>query len=302
MSGLDPDRAPPMFSPQRVWTLATSTFTQLVRMKTFYFLAVFAVIVIAASNLNLLYTPVQQLKVIRETSMGAMSIFSWLFAIAATAILIPRDIEDRILYTILSKPVPRLEYLVGKLIGVLMVIGVSLAVMYGFFSLILLFQEHNIIANEMARMSNSPRFTAEDRATEAAMIAAYGPDLNLLVGVLAVFLKSSVLAAVTMLVSTFASSSLFTIIISFVIFLIGHFHKMTTEFWVVEKQGGWITQLLNKLLVLVIPDFQIFNITDSIAAGQTVPMSLIAHMSALALMYLIILTLASWFLFSDKEF
>ena len=155
--------------------------------------------------------------------MGAMSIFSWLFAISATAILIPRDIEDRTLYTILSKPVPRLEYLIGKLMGVLMVIGVALVVMYGFFSLILWFQEHSIISTEMARMSQNPRFTDEDRATEAAMIAAYGPDLNLLFGVLAVFLKSAVLAAVAMLVSTFASSSLFTIIISFVIFLIGHF-------------------------------------------------------------------------------
>lgn len=296
------ERAPSLFSIQRIWTLATSTFTQLVRMKTFYFLAVFAVVVIAAGNLNLLYTPVQQLKVIRETSVGAMSIFSWLFAISATAILIPRDIEDRTLYTILSKPVPRLEYLIGKLTGVLMVIGVSLAVMYGFFLVILFFQEQSIISTEMARMSANPRFTDEDRATEAAMIAAHGPDLNLLYGVLAVFLKSAVLAAVAMLVSTFASSSLFTIIISFVVFLIGHFHKMMTEFWVVEQQGGWVTEMLSKVLVLVIPDFQIFNISESISAGLTVPLPLIGQMCALALMYLIVFTIASWFLFSDKEF
>lgn len=296
------DFAPSFFSISRIWTLATSTFTQLVRMKTFYFLAVFAVIVIAASNLNLLYTPVQQLKVIRETSLGAMSIFAWLFAISATAILIPRDIEDRTLYTILSKPVPRLDYLIGKLTGVLLVIGTALVAMYALFSVILYFQEYSIISSEMARMTSNPRFTAEDRATEAAMISAYGPDLNLLYGVLAVFLKSAVLAAVAMAVSTFASSSLFTIIISFVIFLVGHFHKMITDFWVVEQQGGVITKFFGKILVLVIPDFQIFNITDSISAGQTVPLYLIAQMSALALMYLVIFTLVSWFLFADKEF
>ncbi|MFK5921483.1 MAG: hypothetical protein QM496_04845 [Verrucomicrobiota bacterium] len=293
---------PPIFSLQRVWTLASSTFTQLVRMKTFYFLAVFAVLVIAASNLNLLYTPVQQLKVIRETSLGAMSIFSWLFAISATAVLIPRDLEDRTLYTILSKPVPRLEYLVGKLMGVLLVIGVALALMYAFFSVILYFQEYSIISSEMAHMAQNPRYTDQDRASEAAMIAAYGPDLNLLIAVLAVFLKSAVLAAVAMLVSTFASSSLFTIIISFVIFLIGHFHKMATDFWVVEQQGGMITRILGKILVLVIPDFQIFNIADSVSGGQTVSLNLVTQMSALALMYVAIFTIASWFLFSDKEF
>ena len=48
MSTEIPEFQPPLFSARRVWTLATSTFTQLVRMKTFYFLAVFAVVVIAA--------------------------------------------------------------------------------------------------------------------------------------------------------------------------------------------------------------------------------------------------------------
>ena len=302
MSASSLEHAPSIFSISRIWTLASSTFTQLVRMKTFYFLAVFAVIVIAASNLNLLYTPVQQLKVIRETSLGAMSIFSWLFAISATAILIPRDIEDRTLYTILSKPVPRLEYLIGKLLGVLLVIGVALAVMYVLFSLILYFQEYNIISSEMARMSTNPRFTAEDRASEMAMISAYGPDLTLLYGVLAVFLKSAVLVSVAMLISTIASSSLFTIIITFVIFLTGHFHKMMTDFWVVEQQGGLITRLFSKALVLVVPDFQIFNITDSISSGQTLPLALAAQMGALTLMYMIVFTIASWFMFSDKEF
>ncbi len=159
-----------------------------------------------------------------------------------------------------------------------------------------------MMTNEIAHMKTNPRFTAEDRSTEIAMISAYGPDLNLLFGVLAVFLKSAVLAAVAMLVSTFASSSLFTIIISFVIFLVGHFHKMITDFWVVEQQGGWITKILSKALVLLVPDFQIFNITDSISTGQTVPLSLITQMSALTLMYLVIFTIASWFLFADKEF
>ena len=105
-----------------------------------------------------------------------------------------------------------------------------------------------------------------------------------------------------MLVSTFASSSLFTIIISFVIFLVGHFHKMMTDFWVVEQQGGWVTEKLSKILVVVIPDFQIFNISDSVSAGQTVPLPLMGEMAALTLMYIVILTIAAWFLILDKEF
>ena len=44
---------------------------------------------------------------LKDVSLGAMSIFTWLLAVLATAMLLPKDIEDRTLYTILAKPVPR---------------------------------------------------------------------------------------------------------------------------------------------------------------------------------------------------
>ena len=47
----------------------------------------------------------------------------------ATALLLPKDVEDRTLYTILAKPVPRFDYLAGKLLGVLLLVFVSLALM-----------------------------------------------------------------------------------------------------------------------------------------------------------------------------
>ena len=120
----------PAFSPGRVWTLVISTFTQLVRMKTFYFLIVFALFAFVWGQLDLIYTPAQKLRTITEVSLGVMWVFSWLFAIAATALLIPRDIEDRTLYTILAKPVSRFEYLLGKLGGVMLPIGISLLAMH----------------------------------------------------------------------------------------------------------------------------------------------------------------------------
>ena len=66
-----------------------------------------------------------------------MTLFSALLAIVGTAMLFPRDVEDRTIYTILSKPVPRVEYLFGKLFGVLALVGLSLLLMDVFFSLVL---------------------------------------------------------------------------------------------------------------------------------------------------------------------
>ena len=58
-----------------------------------------------------------------------MSIFTWLLAVLATAMLLPKDIEDRTLYTILAKPVPRFEYLLGKFLGVLLLLFIALSLM-----------------------------------------------------------------------------------------------------------------------------------------------------------------------------
>src|SRR5438105_4175108 len=95
------------FSISRIWTLATNTVTQLVRMKILFFLLVFIAIVVAAAFAFPTQSPEQQLKLLKDVVFGALQIFSVVMAIAATALLLPRDVEDRTLYTILSKPVPR---------------------------------------------------------------------------------------------------------------------------------------------------------------------------------------------------
>ena len=57
---------------------------------------------------------------LKDVCLGAMSIFTSLLAILATANFLPKDLEDRTLYNLLSKPVPRFVYLLGKLLGIIL--------------------------------------------------------------------------------------------------------------------------------------------------------------------------------------
>lgn len=290
------------FSPGRIWVLASSTFTQLVRMRIFYFLIVFAILVAAASNLNLLYTAAQKLRMLKDASFGAMSIFSWLFAIAATAVLIPRDLEDRTLYTILSKPVPRLEYLLGKLFGVLLTIGVSLVVMYLFFTAFLFFREVTVLAEEQQYLESQPGLTPEAIAAELALVRAEGVSWSQLQAVVAIFLQAAVVASLTMLVSTFASSTLFTMIVSTILFVVGHFHKLAAQYWQAEAGDGTIASLVLKPMVLIIPDFRVFNLSDKIIAGEVMTSGMMAGLAGLAGLYVAVYSAIALYLFIDKEF
>src|SRR4028118_1343600 len=126
-----------VFSPRRIWAISSNTLTELIRLKVFYFLLLFALLIIGSSAFMVQFSFQEQFQVLKDVGLGAMSIFSWLLAVLATAMLLPKDIEDRTLYTILAKPVPRLEYLLGKLAGVLLMLAAALALMSVVFAVVL---------------------------------------------------------------------------------------------------------------------------------------------------------------------
>lgn len=293
-----PRRKVPVFSLQRVWTLAISTLTQLIRMKTFYFLLAFAVLLLAIGNFNFASSPAQALSTVKKVSFGAMDLFAWLFAIVATALLIPRDIEDRTLYTILSKPVRRIEYLLGKLCGVLIVIAISLAIMFVICAIMIQWKELGYIAAEIGDSEQ----ISENTRQAILLIEKNGFQPELAIAALASFMKAAVVAAVTILLSTFASSSLFTIIISVLVFLVGHAHTMATNFWLAETDNSIVAQMLLKLFKIIVPNFQIFSFSEGIVQGAAVVPALVWQMAGLTGAYLFVFLLLSLLSFVDKEF
>src|SRR3954470_3030611 len=130
-----------IFSVARVWAIASNTLLELIRLKVFYFLLLFGLIVIGSSLFLVKLSFQEQFQAMKDFSLGAMQIFSWLLAVLATAMLLPKDLEDRTLYTILAKPVPRSEYLFGKLLGVVFLLAVSIALMSSLFLVMLYFRE-----------------------------------------------------------------------------------------------------------------------------------------------------------------
>lgn len=295
--------------PRRVVVIAMNTFTQLVRMKVFYFLMIFAVIALVAQFLDLpQYSGVEaiytgELTLLKGWCIGIMKLFAVVFAIAATALLLPKDVEDRTLYTILAKPVPRLDYLVGKLAGVLLLIFVSLVLMNAMMSLVLTFRTHQLLGAQM-ELAVARGWSAEAIASMKAEIGAQGVTWSLQGGVLAIFFQAAIIGAMSLLLSTFSTSTLFTIIVSFMTFIAGYFQADAAEFYRATADagttglGGWVM----KVISLVFPNYQLFNVTDAAIQGQQIAAGAVAMLGGLAAFYVVLYTLLSWFVFADKEF
>ncbi len=286
------------FSPARIWTLATATVTQLVRMKILAFLLVFCVIVVAAGFAFPVMNPEQQLKLLKDVSFGALQVFSIVIGIVATALLLPRDLEDRTLYTILAKPVPRYEYLLGKLLGVLLLIGAGLVIMDAAFSVILWLRE-KLLLSQMIAALNAQR--PEDIAQLEGIVAKQGLTWNLHLGVLAIFLKASVVSALALMISCLASSTLFTVVITFCIVIIGHGQGLLREYFLQGKMTAVLEQSLSALLAILTPDLGVFDVVENVIQGEVVTWAATQVMLGTAAMYLVGYCVVSHLLFVEKE-
>ncbi|MBA3963180.1 MAG: ABC transporter permease subunit [Chthoniobacterales bacterium] len=286
------------FSPVRIAALTGNTFTELVRLKVFYFLLIFALLLIGSSIFMAQLSFQQEFQVLKDVSLGAMSIFTSLLAIVATAQLLPRDMEERTIYTILAKPVPRYEYLAGKLAGVLLLLLVSLLAMTAVF-LAVLFVRQEMLASETLRQTTGLRPEQVQEAVRALKASAF--SANLLPGIVVVYLKAALLASLTLFISTFATSNIFTIFVMVFIYFIGHLQATAREYWLQENSAGWIAKTFLALVALAFPDLQLFNLVDDIVAGTTIPNGLFAQTALLGCVYTSVYFFFAWVVFYGKE-
>ena len=262
--------------------IAGVTLKGLSRQKTFYVLLLFALLLIGNSIFMAQMTFQQEFRVLKDIALGAMSVFVSLLAVLATARLLPQDIEDRSASTILAKPVSRFEYLAGKLLGTLSLLAISLVAMGTLFFLVLIVREQTVLRETARQLSAAP---PEQLSEALRLVHVSAFNSNLLPGIAIIYLKGCLLSSLTLFVSTFASSSIFTMIVMAFVYFIGHLQAIAREFWLQTNGAGWISQTFLGLVALFFPDLQLFNLTDDVVAGNAIPLGVLARITALGLFY-----------------
>ena len=282
----------------QVGVIARNTFTELVRQKVFFIILVFALCAIGSSVFMARLTFQEEFQMLKDVCLGAMSIFTSLLAILATANFLPKDLEDRTLYNLLSKPVPRFVYLLGKLAGIILLLLLFTMLMSAVFFLVLWAREQGVLAQTRAefRDASPDELAAALKAVTDATFSA-----NLVPGILIIFVKSVLLASLTLLISTFATSSLFTVMIAAAVYFIGHLQSTAREYWLQGIDIKWWTRLMVALIALLFPDLQAFNLTDDVIAGAAIPLRIILETFALGWLYTAVYFVLSALIFSGRE-
>lgn len=295
--------------PARILAVAGVTFTQLMRMRLFVVPAVFAVgflglqFVPYQENLGVEFQGIGQLQLIKDVAMGCMRLFSMLFCVAATALLIPRDSEDRILYTILCKPVPRFDYLAGKALGVLALLGAMLLVMDGLMVCLLHLKEAAIGAEIQAALAER-HYSVEDMAPYLQQVAEAGNTWNVQRSLVAMYLGFGVLTTFTLLISCVTSGTIVSMVFAIGGYFIGMFQGQL--FHSISSAGdsgtGLGMQWTERVFSILVPDFSLFSVSDAASAGVALEPALLGGLVAIALAYMLLHLLVSAWIFVHKEF
>lgn len=296
--------------PSRIGAVAGVTITQLMRMRLFVVLAVFAIgflglqFIPYQENLGVEFQGIGQMQLIKDVTMGCMRLFGMLFCVAATALLIPKDSEDRILYTILCKPVPRFDYLAGKALGVLGLLALMLLIMDGMMVCLLWVKESGI-AHELQEMLAAKGYHTEDIAPYLQQVAEAGNTWNVQRSLVAMFLGFGVLTTLTLLFSCFTSGTIVSMVFALGAYFIGMFQEQL--FTTVRSTGSRIgssgsMQWIEQGFSLIVPDFSLFSVTDAAASGAELTWGLIGGLALIAALYMLLHLLISAFIFAHKEF
>lgn len=286
------------FSFGRIAAITGNTFSELTRLKTFYVVLLFALLLIGNSIFMAQLTFQQEFQVLKDIALGSMSIFTSLLAVVATARLIFQDLEDRTIYTILAKPVPRFEYLLGKLAGVLLLLALSVIIMSVLFLIVLNVREQSVLRETMRQMSAAP---PEQLAETLRVVRAAAFNLNLLPGIAIIYVKACLLASLTLFVSTFATTSIFTTLVMVFAYFIGHLQAIAREYWLQANSAGWCTRVFLAFVTLLFPDLQLFNLVDDIVAGTVIPLALFGKTVTLGFFYTGFYLLLAWTVFYRRE-
>lgn len=253
-----------------VFPIAYNTYREAVRDRVLYNLIVFALLIVGSALLfGQISIEIERIVLI-NMGLTSISIFGIVIAIFVGISLVWKEIERRTIYTVLSHPVRRWEFIFGKFLGLFGTLTFNALLMAaGFFAALLYLSHH---------------FTR--------------PDLYILVAIYFILLQLMMMTALAMLFSTY-SSPLMSSIFAFATFAIGTFSEDLHQFAGAAHGAG---KVIMTAVAYLVPNFSSLNVISQVAHGSPVEAGLILHNSVYAVTYTAVALLCAAAVFENRNF
>lgn len=285
---------------QVITAIAANTLTEALRQRTLNVVILFSLVMLAGSDFFTQFTFQEEFKFLKDLAYAVISIGGLLVALMGAAQLIPAEIERRTLYTTLAKPVHRFEFLLGKYLGLLALLTLMIFLLSAVFVGVLWHQEHSTLHEYGLLDSSTP--LNEDQQRLRDLVLAQSRDPAMVQAILLIWFKLAVTAALSVAFSTIATSTIFIVSTTLMVYFTGHLQAIARQMWLHESgDPGWFKQAALGLISWIIPDFQAYNLIDEIIAGNSVHWPDTLGICAYSLVYTAVILAAAALAFQDRE-
>ena len=258
----------------RILAIAVNSFREAIRNKVLYGLLVFAVVLILVAMAIGVMSLHEEARVARDVSVAGVSIFGGITALYLGVSMLYNEIQKKTIHTILSKPIARHEFVLGKYLGMVF----SLTVMTALFTLALTGQ----LAIQGAAFTT---------AVGKAIVLAYAEVL--------------VVAAIAIFFSSFSTPFLSGIFAA-MIWIFGRVGDLIVQ---ASRDAFAVLRPIARVALWVLPDLHLFSISGGELDGQHVSVhgtfvswGYVAHAGAYALAWIGVLLLLAALIFRRRDF
>jgi ABC-type transport system involved in multi-copper enzyme maturation permease subunit len=216
--------------------IAVNTFREAIRDRILYLFVGFAVAMVLSTKLFGLLTVGDEAKIVKDVGLASMQFFSMLIAVMMSMLLISREVDSRTVFNIISKPVARWQFIVGKYLGLVSVVAANLLFIAAVLVLMVL-----VYTKQFDPMLV---FAAAMTMLEMMVLAAF----------------ATLFAVVTRPIL----GSLLTL----AVFIVG---QTSEDLWLLTRQlPGELTRVVIAVVYYVTPNLQRFNFRNEVVHGLPV--------------------------------
>lgn len=249
--------------------VAANTFREAIRDRILYNLVFFALLVMAVSVAIGKMTLGERLKIILDVSLAAMSVFGLLIAIFVGIGLVHKEIQRRTVYTLLAKPIARWRFVVGKYLGLMLVIAINSLLMTA------------ALIGLMAAFSET------------------GVYWGVLTAVLLIIVELMVVTAVAVLFSTFSTPTL-SAMFTLGVWLIGRFSSDLMVF--ANKSESRPLRLVVTAVHFLLPNLEKFDVKHLVVYAMPIEPAYVLATAAYGALYILFLIVLASVVFERREF
>ncbi len=254
--------------PDRILSIAANTFRETIRNKIMYAILAFALLVIGLSYFLADLSVGELTRIIVDVGLACIHFFGVIVAVFIGITLVNQEMERRTVYLILSKPVRRWEFVVGKAAGLSGTLALIVLVMA-----VVLFLVHR----------------------------AYGgrPEAGIFIASAGIYMELVLLICLASLFSTFTTpvlSAIFTI----AMFLVGHVSKDLLFFG--GRSDVPAVRWLSEGVFYALPNLENFNWKNEVVYGKLRSAGVLLNAGSYLVFYGGAVLLLACLLFARKDF